>query len=91
VSPWCDEEFIGDRLRGTRTIYHRKPYPGYMGVDELFDEAAFEAHLEKTMKSAKGCKLEFSCRDVYSLKGEKERPRRAYNIFLRAVDKYWNK
>lgn len=60
VSPWCDEEYMGQVLKGRDVIFHRKPSPNYIGVGKELDEAAFREHILKTVDCAKGCKLEFS-------------------------------
>ena len=72
ISPWCNEELMGEKLRGTKVIYHRKPSPNFIGVDEVFDEEGWRQHIIKTLKAARGCNLEISQRDVYSLKGDLE-------------------
>ena len=89
VSPWCDEEYIGEKLRGKELTYHRKPFPNYLCVDEVFDEKGFSAHIEKTLKAARGCFLEFSYRDVYSLKGDIYRGKKAYETIKKCIDKFW--
>ena len=89
ISPWCDEEFIGDRLRNTSVIYHRKPSPNLVGFFGAFDETAYAQEIVKTLKAAKGCKLEFSLRDIYSLNGEKDRAKKAIQIIGVMIDKYW--
>ncbi len=33
ISPWCNEDIMAERLRGSRTIYHRKPSPNFLGVN----------------------------------------------------------
>ena len=89
VSPWCDERFIGERLRGTNIIYHRKPQPNFLGIAPVFDEPAFRAHLLETIQAAAGCTLEFSYRDVYSLQGDPYRAKRAYSIAMDMFEKHW--
>ena len=89
VSPWCDEEKTGDYLRGKKIIYHRKPAPNYLAVDPVFDKPAFQEHIRKTLSAAKGCYLEFSYRDVYSLQGDKYRAKRAYDTVRECIEKYW--
>ncbi|MCL1793606.1 MAG: hypothetical protein FWG34_07030 [Oscillospiraceae bacterium] len=89
ISNWCDEEYIGDKLRGKKITYHRKPFPNYLGVDKEFDEKGFSAHIEKTLKAARGCFLEFSYRDVYSLQGEIYRGKKAYETIKKCIDKFW--
>jgi len=89
VSPWCNEEYIGEALRGTRIIYHRKPSPNFIGVGKELDETAFRQHILKTIKCAKGCKLEFSFRDVYTLEGNAQKPRQAVHIIRELLEDNW--
>jgi hypothetical protein len=87
VSAWCDEEFIGDRLRGGKTIYSRKPSPNYIGVGAILDEKAFAEHISKTLQAAKGCPLEFIFRDIYILNGDQSKPARAIKIVREQIEK----
>ena len=42
ISPWCDEEYMGDALRGKNIIYQRKPSPLFIGgTDYSLDEKGF--------------------------------------------------
>ena len=66
ISPWCDEELMGERLRGTGITYVRKPPATLVGMDTPYlDEEASLACFRKTAKAASGCKLEIAQRDVY--------------------------
>jgi hypothetical protein len=89
ISPWCDEAKMGEALRGSRTIFHRKPSPNFIGVGKELDEAAFAQHIRHTLESARGCKLEFSFRDIYTLEGNRDKPRRAVRIVRQLIDQYW--
>ncbi|MCL2095584.1 MAG: hypothetical protein FWH10_01625 [Oscillospiraceae bacterium] len=89
VSPWCDEEYIGDKLKNTNITYHRKPFPNHLSIDKIFDEKTFASHIEKSLKAAKGCFFEISYRDVYSLQGELYRGKKAYNIIMDCIEKFW--
>lgn len=89
ISPWCDEEYMGQALRGSKIIYHRKPSPNYIGVGKVFDEDAFRKHIMNTIQYARGCKLEFSFRDVYTVEGDIHKPGRAIKIVRELLEKYW--
>jgi hypothetical protein len=89
VSPWNNEEFVGDRIRGTKICYHRKPSPNYISVDTVFDEAAFAKHMERTVKAARGCPLEITFRDIISVQNEPQRLGRAVEITRRAFAQHW--
>jgi len=80
ISPWCDQALMGERLRGRKTVFHRKPSPNYLGVDVTLDEDAFRAHIMETVNAAKGCTLEFTQRDVYTIHNNEDKARRYVEI-----------
>lgn len=80
VSAWCNEEFMGEALRGSKTIYSRKPSPNFIGVGKHLDEEAFRAHIRKTIQCARGCELEIIFRDIYTLSGDLGKPAQAVRI-----------
>lgn len=80
ISPWCNEEFMGERLKGTRIIYHRKPSPNFLGVGSVLDEEALRAHIRKSVRAARGCKMEFTQRDVYTINRDIPKARRYVEI-----------
>lgn len=89
ISPWCNEEMMGEALRGSRVIYSRKPSPNFIGVGEKLDEEAFSAHIAKTLQAAKGCSLEFIFRDTYTLSGDASKPERAVKIVRDLIERIW--
>ncbi len=89
VSPWCDEEFMGDALRGSGVIYSRKPSPNFLGVDKSLDEEGFSRHMARTVAAARGCTLEVIMRDVYTLTGDLTKPARAVRILRDIIDRNW--
>ena len=89
ISAWCDEEFIGERLRGSHIIYHRKPAATFIGVGDQLDEEAFAEHIKRTILAAKGCKLEISMRDIYTLGADKMKAVKAMEITRNLIDRYW--
>jgi hypothetical protein len=89
ISPWCNEEFMGEKLKGSKVIYHRKPSPNFIGVGQELNEEAWRQHIIKTLKAAQGCHLEITQRDIYSLGGDINKPRRAVRIIRELIDEYW--
>lgn len=89
ISPWCDEDFMADQLRGSGIIYHRKPSPNFLGVGTNLDEDAFREHIEKTVKTARGCKLEIAQRDVYTINHDINKLKRYVEIIREAIENYW--
>ena len=90
ISPWCDEEYMGAALRGKGIIYQRKPSPLFVGgTSRELDEAAFREHIRTTMRAAEGCPLEITFRDVYTLNGNLNKPRRAVEIVREEIENTW--
>jgi len=89
ISAWCNEEFMGERLRDTNAIFHRKPSPNFIGTVKKLDENAFREHIRKTLTAARGCKLEITFRDVYNLEGDLNKPRRAVEIVREEIERNW--
>lgn len=89
ISPWCDEEKMGEKLRGSKVIFHRKPSPNYLGVGEKLDEEEFRKHIRKSVLAARGCKMEIAQRDVYTINHDIEKARRYIQIIREEIDKYW--
>lgn len=89
VSPWCDQRFMGERLSGKRIVYHRKPSANYLGVGKNLDEDAIRAHIIETITAAKGCTLEFTQRDVYTIDHNPEKARRYIQIIRECIDTHW--
>jgi len=89
ISPWCNEEVISEKIRGTKICYQRKPFSNFIGVDDVFDEQAFLAHIGKSVKAARGCPLEVLFRDICSVRGEPERLGRAVELTREAFKRWY--
>ena len=89
ISPWCDEDIMAEHLRDSGVIYHRKPNPTFLGVGATLDEDAFRRHIEKTIKTARGCKLEICQRDIYTVGGNMDKVRRYVEIIRESIDSHW--
>lgn len=89
ISPWCDEEFMGERLQGTNIIYHRKPAATFLGVGELLDEDAFRKYIRKSVFAAKGCKMEITQRDIYTINNDVNKAHRYIEIIREEIENNW--
>ncbi|MDR1190549.1 MAG: hypothetical protein LBK60_02645 [Verrucomicrobiales bacterium] len=86
ISPWCDERFMGERLAGKKIVYHRKPSPNFLGLGGALDEDAVTAHIRTTVESVKGCALEITQRDVYTVGGDLGKVARYVEIIRRETE-----
>jgi len=89
ISPWCNEEYIAEQIRGRKIVYHRKPSPNYISVDAVFDDKAFANHIAKSVKAAAGCPLEVVFREELTLRGEPWRYKRAVDITREQFERYY--
>lgn len=89
ISPWCKEEIMGERLRGSSVIYHRKPSPNYLGVGTVLDEEAFREHIRTSLHAARGCKMEIAQRDVYTINHDIGKARRYVEIIREEIENNW--
>ncbi len=80
ISPWCDEQFMGERLAGSRVTYLRKPPATILGLDEPLNEDAARETFRNTAIAARGCKLEIAQRDVYLVNHDPDKVRRYVEI-----------
>lgn len=87
ISPWCDEAFMGEQLRGTGVTYLRKPPATLLGMDTPnLDEEAVLACFRKTAQAAKGCKMEIAQRDVYMVGHSAEKVRRYVELARKGLE-----
>ena len=55
---------------------------------ETFDEAAFLQAMERSVKAARGCPLEVTFRDIYSVNGQPRRLARAVQLTREAFARF---
>ena len=89
ISPWCDERFMGQRLQGLPVIYQRKPSPNYLGVGVNLDEEAVRKSVRETLQAAKGCRLEITQRDVYTINNDIKKAKRYVDIIKEEIENNW--
>jgi len=88
VSAWCDEEYMGDQLRGRKIIFHSKPSSNYLSFGDL-DEINFRRDIRKILTAAKGCTLEITQRDVYSINNNLNNVKRYVDIVREEAANIW--
>jgi hypothetical protein len=89
VSAWCDQRFMGDRLRGRDIVYLRKPTANLLGIGSSLHEDAVRAYFRETAEAASGCRLEIAQRDVYLLNGSPAKVPRYVQLVREALDRHW--
>ena len=89
VSPWCDEEFMGEQLRGKRIVYHRKPKASFVLINKPLDEEEITEYFKRTALAARGCLLEVTQREIKTIHGNPERVKQYLKMIRKTLDKYW--
>jgi hypothetical protein len=89
ISRWCDQNFMGDALRGSEIVYSRKPDPNFLSVDDNLDEQAWSTHIRETLAATRGVFVEFIIRDVYTVHGNLNNARRAVEIARQEINRYY--
>jgi hypothetical protein len=88
ISPWCNEEYMGEQLAGREITYLRKPTPNLIGITKALDENEVREHFARTVKAAKGCWLEIVQRDVYKIYDSPDKVRRYVSLIRSECDKH---
>lgn len=86
ISPWCNEEYMGEQLRDRNVMYLRKPSPNHIGVGSVLNEDEVRRAMMHTVECAKGCQLEIVQRDVYRLHNDYTKVRRYVEIIRECLE-----
>ncbi len=91
ISRWADQSFMADALDGKGIVFSRKPDPNLLGIHPALDETAWSAEIRKTLSIVvpRNIPLEFVVRDVYSMHGNLDKPRRAVELAQAEIDKFY--
>ncbi|MCL2003678.1 MAG: hypothetical protein FWG72_06715 [Oscillospiraceae bacterium] len=89
VSPWANEDFMGEKLRGKNIVYMRKPTSNLLGLGSALDEQAVMEHIGRTVAAAKGCYLEIIQRDVYQIQNTPDKVRRYVELVRVCCEKHF--
>ncbi len=89
VSPFNNEEQIGEYLRGSRVVYYSKPRAEYLTNAGPIDEDAIRNCFKGISKAASGCLFEVAQREVGTIFGDYERGKRYVQLAKETISKYW--
>ena len=89
VSPFNNENLVGEYLRGTRVVYYSKPRAEYVTNPGPLDEDAIRRCFRDISLASSGCMLEVAQREVGTIFGDYERGRRYVQLAKEAISEYW--
>lgn len=89
VSPFNNEQKVGEYLRGTRVVYYSKPRAEYVTEPGPLDEDAIRRYFKGVAECASGCLFEVAQREVGTIFGDYERGRRYVQLAKETIAKYW--
>ncbi len=89
VSPFNNENLVGEYLRGSNVVYYSKPRAEYVTARGPMDEDALRKYFKGVFEAASGCLLEVAQREVGTIFGDFSRGRRYVEITKECIDAYW--
>ena len=91
ISRWANQPYMAEVLADKGIVYSRKPNPNLLGVAVQLNEAAWAQEIRETLEvtAGKNIPLEFVVRDVYSMHGNLDKPRRAVAIARREINRFF--
>ena len=89
VSPFNNEERVGEYLRSSRVVYYSKPRAEYVTNPGPLDEEAILKYFKGVAKAASGCLFEVAQREVGTIFGDCERGRRYVELARQAIAEHW--
>lgn len=89
VSPFNNEEQVGEYLRGSNVVYYSKPRAEFVTHPGPLNEEALREYFKGVCRAASGCLFEIAQREVGTIFGDYDRGRRYVEIAKECVEKYW--
>jgi len=91
ISRWANQSYMAEALAGKGIVFSRKPNPNLLGLDVKLNEEAWAKEIRETLEitAGKNIPLEFVVRDVYSMHGNLDKPRRAVDIARHEIDRFF--
>jgi hypothetical protein len=89
VSPFNNEEQIGEYLRGSRVVYYSKPRAEFVTDPGPLDEDAIRKCFRGISKASSGCMLEVAQREVGTIFGDYDRGKRYVQLARETIAEHW--
>jgi len=89
VSPFNNENMVGEFLRGSNIVYYSKPRAEFVTNPGPLNEDALRKYFKGVCEAASGCLFEIAQREVGTIFGDFERGRRYVEIAKECVERYW--
>lgn len=89
VSPFNNEEQVGEYLRGSNVVYYSKPRADLVTYPGSMDDEAVRKDFKRICETASGCLFEIGQREVMTLHGDLQRGKRYVEIAKECIEKYW--
>ena len=91
ISRWANEERMAEAFAGRDIVFSRKPDPNLFSLHYDLDESAWRAHIRATLEACTkhSVPCEFVVRDVYSMKGNLMKTRRAVELANEEIDRFY--
>lgn len=89
VSPFNNEDLVGEYLRGSSVVYYSKPRAEFVTNPGPMDENALRKYFQGVCRAASGCLFEMAQREVGTIFGDFERGRRYVQIAKECIAEYY--
>ncbi len=89
VSPFNNEQQVGEYLRGSKVVYYSKPRAEFVTNPGPMDEEALRKYFKGVCEAASGCLFEMAQREVGTIFGDYERGKRYVQIAKECIAEYW--
>lgn len=89
VSPFNNEQQVGEYLRGSNVIYYSKPRAEYVTNPGPLDEDGIRKYFKGVAEAASGCLFEVAQREVGTIYGDYDRGKRYVQLAKESIEKYW--
>ena len=89
VSPFNNEEQVGEFLRGSNIVYYSKPRAEFLTNPGPLDESGIRGCFKAIALAARGCILEVAQREAGTIYCDPERGRDYVRLAKEAIEEHW--